>query len=167
MAWISRRKPWRKLYPAGVRRYLADTPGTGACRVRGRSVRYLSRYRPRHLDRGRQVLNCLRQPSYGPCRWGPVLCWRKQRQGAMPCMKLENDGDATGRQTHCIQVGSPPPRPNFVQQTVLHRGQGKTTACISDFGGCFTTSSSRLACLVPSCCHQSTSRLFRKRLFVS
>lgn len=25
----------------------------------------------------------------------------------MPCMKLENDGDATGRQTHCIQPGLP------------------------------------------------------------
>jgi hypothetical protein len=80
----------------------------------------------------RQALDCLRQPSCSatyrtdvvveccPCRWGLVLCWRKQRQGAMRCMKLENDGDATGRQTHCIQPGSPPPHvPNFVQQTVL------------------------------------------------
>lgn len=25
----------------------------------------------------------------------------------MPCMKLENDGDATGRQTHCIQPRAP------------------------------------------------------------
>lgn len=25
----------------------------------------------------------------------------------MPCMKLENDGDATGRQTPCIQPGLP------------------------------------------------------------
>lgn len=31
----------------------------------------------------------------------------------MPCMKLENDGDATGIQTHCTQPGSPPPRSKF------------------------------------------------------
>lgn len=35
--------------------YPAGTPGTGACRVSGLSARY--------LGRGRQVLDCLRQPS--------------------------------------------------------------------------------------------------------
>lgn len=103
VAWISRRKAVAEAIPSLGTWVPSRQAGTGGCRVHGLSARYL----------GSRVDRCLvglRQPSEqadGPCGWGPVLCWRKQKQGAMPCMKLENDGDATGRQTHCIQPGLP------------------------------------------------------------